>query len=146
MVLILDGNSEIDAHVRSNFCYLICWRLIRFKAATKRFFSRKRPILLHSCATFSESPSHIRTMPLVDQNKKLSWSFVAALIIMCRGHTGPGFIPGPRFAPRARVRIQGQDSNPGPGFKSRARIQIQGQRVRIQSQGSNPGPGYESRD
>ena len=26
MVLILDGNPEIGAHVRSNLCYLICLR------------------------------------------------------------------------------------------------------------------------
>ena len=26
MVLTLDGNSEIGAHVRSNLCYLICLR------------------------------------------------------------------------------------------------------------------------
>ena len=29
MVLILDGNSEICAHVRSNLCYLICFYLSR---------------------------------------------------------------------------------------------------------------------
>ena len=33
MVLILDGNSEIGAHVRSNLCYFICLRhLIRSRA------------------------------------------------------------------------------------------------------------------
>ena len=35
MVLNLDGNSEIGAHVRSNVCYLICLRhVIRSKAVT----------------------------------------------------------------------------------------------------------------
>ena len=37
MVLILDGKSEIGAHVRSILCYLICFRhLIRPKAVTIR--------------------------------------------------------------------------------------------------------------
>ena len=43
MVLLLDGNSEICAHVRGNLCYLICFRhLIRAKSVTNRiFFSEK---------------------------------------------------------------------------------------------------------
>ena len=33
MVLLLDGNSEIGAHVRSNLCYLICLRhLIKLRS------------------------------------------------------------------------------------------------------------------
>ena len=53
MVLILDGNSEIDARVRSNLCYLTCPRLlISSRAVTNRiFFYPKRPIFLHACAT-----------------------------------------------------------------------------------------------
>ena len=47
MVLILDGNSEIGAHVRSNLCYLIClghW--IRSRVVINRdFFYEKNPIL-----------------------------------------------------------------------------------------------------
>ena len=35
MVLILDGNSEIGAHIRSTLCYLICLRYsFRWKAVT----------------------------------------------------------------------------------------------------------------
>ena len=43
MVLILDGNSEIGAQVRSNLCYLICLKhLIRNKAVSNRvIFSEK---------------------------------------------------------------------------------------------------------
>ena len=43
MVLILDGNSEIGAHIRRNICYLIClMHLIRSKAVTNQFFPPKR--------------------------------------------------------------------------------------------------------
>ena len=39
MVLILDGNSELGAQVRSNLCYLICLRhLLWSGAVTKRIF------------------------------------------------------------------------------------------------------------
>ena len=43
MVLVLDGNSEISAHVWSNLCYLTCSRhLVRSRAVTNRiFFLRK---------------------------------------------------------------------------------------------------------
>ena len=40
MVLILDGNSEIGAQVRSNLCVLTCLRhVIRSRAAPNRIFS-----------------------------------------------------------------------------------------------------------
>ena len=36
-MVLIDGNSEIGAHVRSNLCYLICLRhLIRSRAVTNR--------------------------------------------------------------------------------------------------------------
>ena len=62
-VLILDGNSEIGAHVRINNLYnLICLRqLIRSRAVTNRIFFSKRPIFLHVCVTCSELPSNMRT-------------------------------------------------------------------------------------
>ena len=43
MVIILDGNSGIGAHVGNNLCYSICFRhFIRSKAVTNRiFFPRK---------------------------------------------------------------------------------------------------------
>ena len=64
MVLILEGNWEIDAHVRSNLCYSIClWHLIRLRAVTNRtFFSLFENILFHACATYSEIPSYISAM------------------------------------------------------------------------------------
>ena len=40
MAFILDGNSEIDAHVRSDLCYFICLRhLIRSRVIWKDLFS-----------------------------------------------------------------------------------------------------------
>ena len=42
MVLLLDGNSEIDAQVRSKSCYLICLRhLIGPREVTNPVFFRK---------------------------------------------------------------------------------------------------------
>ena len=39
MVLLLDGNSEMVSHVRSNLCYLICLRwLIRSRKVTNQNF------------------------------------------------------------------------------------------------------------
>ena len=41
-IIILDSNSEMGAHVRSNLCYLICIRhLIRSRAVTIVFFLRE---------------------------------------------------------------------------------------------------------
>ena len=64
MVLILYGNSEIDANVRRNLCYLICLRhLIRTSAGTKRIFTLKRTLIFyHACATCSKLPSNLSTM------------------------------------------------------------------------------------
>ena len=64
IVLILDGNSKIDAHVRCNICYLIClWHFIRARDATNRIiFLRKRPIFFLLCATCSVLPSNISTI------------------------------------------------------------------------------------
>ena len=56
MVPILDGNSHVSAHLRSNPCYLICLRpLIRSRAVTLWifFYPEKKPIILHACATCS---------------------------------------------------------------------------------------------
>ena len=40
---ILDGNSEMGAHVRINICYLICARrLIRLRAITNMIFFPER--------------------------------------------------------------------------------------------------------
>ena len=64
MVLILDGSSEIDAHLRSNRCYLTCLRhLIRTKAFTYRFFFSQNSYYFYACATSPVLPSSIRTIP-----------------------------------------------------------------------------------
>ena len=59
MILILDGNSEIVAHVYSKIGNLICLRHL-FRVAIIIF--KKRPILLHTCATCYELPSKISTI------------------------------------------------------------------------------------
>ena len=72
MALMLDGNSEIVANVRNNISFAICLRhSIRSKAVTNCvFFSLRRPIFLHACATGSELPSMISTfLVLVDTFK-----------------------------------------------------------------------------
>ena len=69
MVLILDGNSKIGAHVKRNLCCSTCLRhLISSTAAQIGYFYPKRHIFLHGCATCYELPSNISTMvtPLND--------------------------------------------------------------------------------
>ena len=67
MVLILDGNSEIGAHVRSNFCYSICLKCSnRSKAVTNRIFSVWKKKFLHASATCYEFSSNISTMRKYD--------------------------------------------------------------------------------
>ena len=65
-VVILDGYSEIGAHVCTVQCsdlgHLICLRhLIRSRAVTILIFSAKT-IFIHTCTTCFELPSYIRTM------------------------------------------------------------------------------------
>ena len=64
MVLMLDGYLEMDAHVRSDLCYLICSKhLFRSRAVTNLiFFLQMRPIFVHMCATRFEFLSNISTM------------------------------------------------------------------------------------
>ena len=61
---ILDGDSVIVAHVRSNLCNLICLRhlIISISVNNQIFFSPKRPIFRHACATCSKLQSNIDTM------------------------------------------------------------------------------------
>ena len=68
MVLIIDGNSVIIAHVGSNLCYLICSRyLIRSREfIILIFFPTKRPLFFYPCATWFELPSNIVTMVLIE--------------------------------------------------------------------------------
>ena len=59
MVLILDANSEIGAHVERKLCHLICLRhLIRSREVT----NPEKAIFLHACVTYSELPSNISSM------------------------------------------------------------------------------------
>ena len=57
MVLLLDGNSEIVAEK-----FLIFDLFKAFNSITTDFFSPKRPIFLHACATCSELPFNISTL------------------------------------------------------------------------------------
>ena len=60
MELILDGNSEIGAHVRSNLCYLIFLRhLLRSRTVT---IVSEKTTFLYAGATCFELPSNTRTM------------------------------------------------------------------------------------
>ena len=52
MVIILDGNSDIGAHVRRNLCFLS-----RSRAVTNLIFFSERPIFLHACAPCFELPN-----------------------------------------------------------------------------------------
>ena len=56
MVLMYNGNPEIVAYVRSNLKFMICLRRDSY------FFSLKRLIFLHACATCSELPFDISTI------------------------------------------------------------------------------------
>ena len=64
MVLILDGNSEIGAHVWSDLGYLIRLICLMHIKQSKIFFLQIRPIFRHACAICSELPSNLSTMIL----------------------------------------------------------------------------------
>ena len=67
MKLILDGNLEIGAHVKSNRCYLICSRhLIRYGGVTNQ-------------TTCSKLPSNISTMSAAENRKRAKEYFFASL-------------------------------------------------------------------
>ena len=55
MVLILDGNSEIGAHVRNNPFFLTRERHSIISRVAKSI-SPKRPFFLHACPICSELP------------------------------------------------------------------------------------------
>ena len=65
--LILDGNSEIGAHVSSNLSLLfeLCIWLDREQSQIGFFFFPKRTIFFYACATFSELPSNKGNMHLI---------------------------------------------------------------------------------
>ena len=70
-VLILEGNSEIGAHVMSNLCYLISLRLSMSSKAVSHwiFFSEKTYFPSCTCGTYIELPSNrftkVETFPPV---------------------------------------------------------------------------------
>ena len=72
MVLVLDGNSLIDAQVKRNLCYSTCLRhLISSRAVTNRIFlSEKKPILFNACATSYELPSNINKYHVIQMTEK----------------------------------------------------------------------------
>ena len=63
MVLILDGNCEIGAHVRSNLCYLTYLRtLISSRVGTNRIFLSEKTYIPSCVRTCSVLPSNKSTM------------------------------------------------------------------------------------
>ena len=64
MVLVLDGNSETGAHIRSTVCFLYLFKAFDWIESSHKadFFSPKRPTFIYVCATCSELPSNMRTM------------------------------------------------------------------------------------
>ena len=61
MVRILDGHSDIGAHVCIDF--LVCMVYIYRKQSQKSdFFLHNRPTFLHMRAIYSELPSNINTL------------------------------------------------------------------------------------
>ena len=60
--MVLHGNSEIGAHVKSSLCYLICLRHLTSLGVVKNRIFFLRPNFLHACATYFELPSNISTM------------------------------------------------------------------------------------
>ena len=76
-VLVFDGNSEVSAHVRSNFFYLNC---LDREQSQIVFFSLKRPTFLHACTTCSKLPSNISTM--VDSKEYSYYSRITRIFIL----------------------------------------------------------------
>ena len=65
MVLILNDNSEVGAHARSNPCYLICLRHLMRSISVKNrgfFLSEKTLYLFCVCVRHSELPSNISSI------------------------------------------------------------------------------------
>ena len=64
MVFIIDGCSFLYAHTWSKSGIPICWRhLVTSKESSNPiFFLGKRPCFHHSCATWNEQTSNIKTM------------------------------------------------------------------------------------
>ena len=79
MVLILDGNLEIGAHVRCNFCYFTCLRhLIECSHKSDFYFFRKDLLsYMRACATCPELPSSIITLlPVSTDSRRYIQAFI----------------------------------------------------------------------
>ena len=62
MIFRLDDCSFYYARIWSKSGISICFKhLVKSKKSSNPIFFRKRPILLHTCATCSELPSYIST-------------------------------------------------------------------------------------
>ena len=71
MLHALDDNSEMVAHVRNSFCFLICLKqFIRSRAVTNRIFFSEKTYFLHACATYPQLPSDISALYLVQRLHK----------------------------------------------------------------------------
>ena len=59
MVLISDGNSEIDAHIRSDFVFVMFNAFNQIESSHKSiFFLQKKTVFLHAGTTYSELPKY----------------------------------------------------------------------------------------
>ena len=69
MVFILDGCSFQNAHIWSKWGNSIFWRHLATskESSTPIFLVRKRTILIHTCATYSELPSYISIMVYLNE-------------------------------------------------------------------------------
>ena len=98
MVLILDGNSEKDVHVKSNLCYLNCLRhWLRWRAVTNQIFFSDKPIFLYASETCSELLSNVDTKRQTEISfqavhvfhKDLNFSYTATIfagMTPCKSH------------------------------------------------------------
>ena len=88
MLLILDGNVEIRAHIRSDLSNQTCLRhLFRLRAITILivFSSSKRPAFFHTCATWFKLRSNKSSMVevCVCVNSKREMALKALMAKLC---------------------------------------------------------------
>ena len=101
LTMVLDGNSDIGAHVYSNLFYLICFRhLIWPRAVTNRIFSSKNLF-------FFMRAQHVLSHHLIS----VPWSW-------------PWLIPLLRLQPCSGTLQFGSKKNPGLRIRLGIRIQI----------------------
>ena len=125
MVFILDGCSFHYAHTWSKSGISICWRhLVTSKESTNPiFFFGKRPCFHHSCATWNEQPSNIKTMHcrefkfgliiVGDWKVNLSWPGLdlGANAVLHRWQEVLAVTEKSRFAAQFRIRLNWSGSN-----------------------------------